>query len=147
MATRTLFTPSEVLRAKIKEFEGVRQRAYQDSKGVWTIGAGHTKGVRKGMWITLAQVDEYLTQDLATASNYVNRLNVCKTQGQFDALTDFAFNLGTKSLAHSTLLYKIKTGAPTAEIQRQFRRWVYSGKTKLAGLVKRRNWEAERWAQ
>lgn len=139
--------PSDLLRAKIKEFEGCKLTAYQDTKGIWTVGIGHTKGVKKGMRITMAQADEYLRQDLTTASNYVNRLNVCKTQGQFDALVDFAFNLGITSLAHSTLLYKIKIGAPTAEIQRQFKRWVYSGKTKLNGLVKRRNWEAERWAQ
>lgn len=138
---------SDELKEKIKEFEGCKLSAYQDSKGVWTIGIGHTKGVRKGMRITMAQAMEYLTQDLTVASNYVNRQNVCKTQGQFDALVDFAFNLGTTSLAHSTLLYYIKAGKPTKEIQAQFRRWVYCGKVKLAGLVKRREWEARRWAE
>lgn len=147
MATRTLFLPSDVLKAKVKEFEGCKLTAYQDSKGVWTVGIGHTKGVKKGMRITMQQAEAYLTQDLAAACNYVNSQRVCKTQGQFDALVDFCFNLGTRSLARSTLLYKIKQGRPTAEIQAQFRRWVYAGKTKLPGLVRRREWEAQRWAE
>lgn len=147
MATRTLFLPSDVLKAKVKEFEGCKLTAYQDSKGVWTVGIGHTKGVKKGMRITMQQAEAYLTQDLAAACNYVNSQRVCKTQGQFDALVDFCFNLGTRSLARSTLLYKIKQGRPTAEIQAQFRRWVYAGKARLPGLVKRREWEAQRWAE
>lgn len=147
MATRILFMPSDLLKEKIKDFEGCKLIAYQDSKGVWTVGIGHTKGVKKGTRINMAQAMEYLTQDLAVASNYVNRQNVCKTQGQFDALVDFAFNLGTNGLAHSTLLYYIKIGKPAKEIQAQFRRWVYSGKEKLPGLVKRREWEAQRWVE
>lgn len=145
--TRLLFMPSDKLKAAIKDFEGCRLTAYRDSKGIATIGVGHTKGVTMGMTITQKQADEYLAQDMSVACNYVNRLHVCKTQGQFDALVDFAFNLGTGSLAHSTLLYYIKQGKPTAEIQAQFRRWVYAGKKKLEGLVRRREWEAKRWAE
>lgn len=143
----TAFMPSDKLKAAIIDFEGCKLKAYRDSKGILTIGVGHTKGVKEGMWITQKQADEYLTQDLADASNYVNGLHVCKTQGQYDALVDFTFNLGSKSLAHSTLLYYIKSGRSTAEIQAQFRRWVYAGNVKLGGLVKRRDWEAKRWAE
>lgn len=147
MAARMFFMASEELKEKIKEFEGCRLRAYQDTRGVWTIGVGHTKGVRAGMRISKARAEEYLTEDLGVAVRYVNGLGVCKTQGQFDALVDFAFNLGVRSLARSTLLYKIRIGAPVSEIQGEFRRWVYSGRKRLPGLVRRREWEAHRWAE
>lgn len=154
--------PSDLLKEKIKDFEGCKLTAYQDSKGIPTIGVGHAKGVKMGMRITMAQAMEYLTQDLTIASNYVNQQNVCKTQGQFDALVDFAFNLGTGSLGRSTLLKYCKnppmtkkvwrnghwvTLTATMQIQDEFRRWVYSGKKKLPGLIKRREWEAQRWAE
>lgn len=142
-----VFMPSDLLRKKIVDFEGCSLVAYRDSKGVLTIGVGHTKGVKEGMRITQKQADEYLRQDLSDACNYVNKQHVCKTQGQFDALVDFAFNLGTASLAHSTLMYYVKSGRSDKDIQTQFRRWVYCGNQKLPGLVKRREWEAQRWAE
>ena len=43
----------------IKQFEGCRLSAYQCAAGVWTIGYGHTAGVKKGMTITQAQADAY----------------------------------------------------------------------------------------
>lgn len=138
---------SEILINKIKEFEGLRLTAYQDSAGVWTIAYGHTKGVKKGQTITEAQADSLLRGDLLIAETYVNGLKLNLTQGQFDSLCDFVFNLGAGNLAGSTLLAKIRAKAPTEEIQAQFRRWVYAGKKKLPGLVKRREWEAQRWAQ
>ena len=138
-------TSSDILIQKLKEFEGCKLYAYRDSKGIPTIGVGHTKGVKMGQSITQKQAEAFLREDLATAEQYVNRLGVCKTQGQFDALVDFTFNVGATSLANSTLLKRIKANAPTAEIQAQFQRWVYAGKTKLAGLVRRRAWEASRW--
>lgn len=147
MATRTYYEPSDELVKAVKDFEGCRLKAYQDPKGIWTIGVGHVKGVKAGQRITEAEAESLLRQDLAAASMYVNRQQVCRTQGQFDALVDFAFNLGTGSLARSTLMYYIRTGKPTADIQAQFRRWVYAGKKKLPGLVKRREWEARRWAE
>lgn len=138
---------SNVLIEKIKEFEGVRLKSYKDSAGVWTIGAGHTRGVKRGQQITMAQAESLLRGDLLNAENYVNGLGLNLTQGQFDSLVDFVFNLGARKLANSTLLKRIYANAPTAEIQDEFRRWVYAGGKKLAGLVKRREWEAQRWAQ
>lgn len=138
---------SEILIEKIKEFEGLRLNAYQDSAGVWTIGYGHTRAVEKGQKITEAEADSLLRGDLVTAEKYVNDLKLNLTQGQFDALVDFVFNLGAGNLAGSTLLTKIKVKAPTEDIQAQFRRWVYANGKKLAGLVKRREWEAQRWVQ
>lgn len=162
MATRTLFMPSGKLKEKIKDFEGCKLTAYQDSKGVWTVGFGHTKGVKEGMKITMQQAELFLAQDLSDVVSYVNKQNVCKTQGQFDSLVDFAFNLGTGSLGRSTLLKYCKnppktkkvwrngrwvTLTSTMQIQDEFRRWVFCGKNKLPGLIRRREWEAQRWAE
>ena len=139
---------SDILIEKVKEFEGLRLTSYKDSAGVWTIGYGHTHGVKAGQSIiTEKQADSLLRGDLLTAENYVNGLKLNLTQGQFDALVDFCYNLGAGNLAGSTLLAKIRAKAPTEEIQAQFKRWVYAGKKKLAGLVKRREWEARRWTE
>lgn len=138
---------SEILIQKIKEFEGLCLTSYKDSAGVWTIGYGHTHGVKSGQKITEKQADCLLRGDLLTAENYVNGLQLKLTQGQFDALTDFVYNLGAGNLAGSTLLAKIRAQAPTEEIQAQFRRWVYAGNIKLSGLIKRRDWEAKRWTE
>ena len=48
-------------------------------------------------------------------------------------------------LASSTLLRKIRAGASESEIRNEFSRWVYSNGVKLNGLVKRRQWEADRF--
>lgn len=137
---------SSILIAQIKQFEGCRLKAYKCPAGVWTIGVGHTKGIVPGMVITQKRADELLKEDLVTYENYVSKLGVCKTQGQFDALVDFSFNLGCASLGSSTLLKYIKAGKPTADIQAQFRRWNKAGGKVLQGLVKRREWECLRWA-
>lgn len=132
---------------KIKSFEGCRLAAYQDSVGVWTIGYGSTLNVRRGMRISQAEADRRFLFDLETAEIGLRKLNLNLTQGQFDALADFVFNLGVGKLTNSTLLKKIRDKAPTDEIQKEFRRWVYAGGKVAQGLVKRREWEARRWAE
>lgn len=138
---------SDILIEAIKGFEGFRAEAYKCPAGVWTIGYGHTAGVKKGQKVSKAQAEELLRKDLSRTEDYVNKLGVCKMQGQFDALVDFAYNIGMSALGSSTLIKKIRAGAPTAEIQAQFRRWVYAGKKLLPGLVRRREWEAKRWTE
>lgn len=138
---------SQTLIEKIKAFEGFRPEAYRCPAGQWTVGYGHTRGVYEGRRVTRAEADRLLREDLAPLEHYVTGLGLSLTQGQTDALLDFCFNLGTPALNGSTLLKKIRAGAPTAEIQAEFRCWVYAGGEVLPGLVKRREWEAERWAQ
>ena len=99
------------------------------------------------MRCTRAEAEQWLRQDLAPAEAYVNTIPEVNTQGKFDALVDFAYNLGLGNLKSSTLLKKIKAGAPVEDVQAQFRRWVYAGGKRLKGLVKRREWEVQRWAQ
>ncbi|MGM9698434.1 MAG: lysozyme [Prevotella sp.] len=139
------FKASDTLVSKLIEFEGCRLSAYKCPAGKWTIGIGHTRGVKQGQRITEAQALQLLKGDLLPCEQSVNQLQVCETQGQFDALVDFTFNLGAAALAMSTLLAKIRTGASEKEIRKEFSRWVYANKVKLEGLVKRRQWEADRY--
>ena len=139
------YRASDTLIQAVKQFEGLRLKSYRCPAGIWTIGYGHTHGVKAGQQITRAQADSLLVGDLLPFVQYVNRLGVCKTQGQFDALVDFAYNLGTAALGSSTLLQLIRTKADDATICKEFRRWVYSGGKVLAGLKKRREWECKQW--
>lgn len=136
---------SDLLLNKIIDFEGCKLTAYRCPAGVWTIGVGHTRGVKQGQKITEAQAISLLKGDLLPCENYVNNLGVCKTQGQFDALVDFCFNLGTGALGRSTLLKFIRQGKAEQYIRGEFAKWVKSGGKTLAGLVKRRAWEVDRY--
>jgi lysozyme len=136
---------SDICFEKIQEFEGLRLTAYKCPAGVWTIGFGHTKGVKMGQTITKSQAETLLRGDLLPCEEYVRGLNLELTQGQFDALVDFCFNLGTAALQRSTLLQKIRTKADEQTIRGEFAKWVNSGGARLQGLVKRRAWEADRF--
>ena len=137
---------SEVLIEKLKEFEGVRRDAYRDAAGVLTIGYGHTgKDVREGDRLTTYGAEQLLLIDLQEHEAAVRRLHVARTQGQFDALVSFSFNLGIGRLHRSSLLKVIRNGGSKAQIQREFKRWVYGGGKRLPGLVKRREWESKRF--
>ena len=138
---------SSTLITALKGFESCRLTAYRCPAGVWTIGYGHTLGVKAGQHITQQQADSLLRGDLLPTEKYIDSLGVCKTQGQFDALVDFAYNLGSGSLSRSTLLQYIIRGKPTATIQAEFLKWNRSGKNILNGLTKRRQWEARRWEE
>lgn len=144
---KTTFKPSEKLVSKVREFEGFRAKAYYCPAGFLTIGFGHRTTMRDKKEVTMAEATALLRDDLAKAGDGVNALGVCKTQGQYDALTDFVFNLGIGRLKRSTLLRLIKHSAPAKLIQAEFRKWVYAGGKVMPGLVTRRNWEAERFVE
>ena len=119
--------------------------AYQDVAKIWTIGYGHTAGVKKGDRITQYQAEQFLKEDLAEFEAIVNKQKGIATQGQFDAVLDFVYNCGPGNFASSTLKKYIETRRKGWEIQEQFLRWVNSGGKKQGGLVTRRIWEANRW--
>lgn len=142
------FRASKLLIQKLKEFEGLRLVAYKPTKAEpwYTIGYGHSAGdVNAGMLITEEKAEELLRRDLFFVEKFINGIPKVRTQGQFDALVSFTYNVGVGKLKASTLLKKIMHDAPAEEIQREFMKWVYSGGKKLAGLVRRRTWEAERY--
>lgn len=136
---------TDLLVHKLMEMEGLRLDAYVDAAGVWTIGYGHTKNVRQGDKISEYWAKELLMQDVAEVERQVKALGVAKTQGQFDALVSFAFNLGIDNLKRSTLLKCIREGRSMREIKRQFMRWVVAGGKRLKGLERRRAWEVQRF--
>lgn len=140
---------SNTLIEAIKRFEGFRGTAYKCPAGVWTIGYGHTVGVKRGDKMTEGEAERQLRRDLAEYEAFVDKLGVTERQNKFDALVDFAYNLGCDALAGSTLLKKIRACAPDVEVRAEFMRWVYATvagkKRKLDGLVKRRKWEADRF--
>jgi GH24 family phage-related lysozyme (muramidase) len=133
--------------ALIKQFEGCKLTAYQDSVGVWTIGYGWTqpvdgKPVRSGMTIKQETAERLLKTGLVSYEIDVSRLvKVGLTQGQFDALVSFTYNLGARSLSTSTLLRKLNAG-DYAGAADEFLRWNKAGGKVLNGLTRRR--EAER---
>lgn len=128
--------------ALTQEFEGLRLTAYQDGGGVWTIGFGHTKGVKKGDVITKEQAISFLKADVADAVKAVNQyVTVLITQNQFDALVDFTFNLGTNAFKSSTLLRMLNSGN-AAGAALQFKRWNQDNGKAVAGLTRRREAEA-----
>lgn len=131
--------------ALIKQFEGCRLSAYQDIRGIWTIGFGETAGVTEGMTITQEQADEYLARDLQSFAAAIDRLITTKlNDNQFSALLDFTYNLGSGTLQRSTLRMKINRGELSG-IPRQLEKYCYAGTVKSWGLLRRREAEAELW--
>lgn len=124
-----------------ESFEGCRLSAYQDQAGIWTIGYGHTKNVRPFDRCTQELAERWLQEDVQEAVYIVNRLvKVQLTQGQFDALVDFVFNLGGVNFEHSTLFLMLNQGR-YEDAADQFERWAYAGGQKVAGLLRRRQAE------
>lgn len=132
---------------KIKEFEGFKAKAYKCPAGVYTCGYGTTKGITKNSKCTEQIAENWLNRDLKPIQEYLNTITEIDAYPKFASLCDFCYNLGIGSLKGSTLLKKIQAKASTESIQNEFRRWVYAGGKKLTGLVKRREWEAKRWAE
>ncbi len=144
--------------ALIKRFEGLRLVPYRDVAGYPTVGVGHLLSKDHGeplfLYRTLTEdeVDELLRKDVRHHESAVSRLvSVPLTQGQFDALVSFTFNLGAGALQESTLRRFLNL-SDYPEVPNQLRRWVFAGGRRLRGLERRREaevligapWEAPR---
>ena len=151
------YTVSSTCVELVKKFEGLHRlgkdgmvRAYRCPAGRWTIGYGHTKGVRSAMTITQAEADTMLLEDLGEYGATVERLvTVDLTQNQFDALVSFVYNIGEGGFSGSTLLKKLNAGE-YGSVPEQFMRWnkaTVEGKLQaLEGLTRRRTAEAALFA-
>lgn len=130
----------------IKQFEGLVLKAYPDPATggkPWTIGYGHTKGVKQGDKISEQTAEEFLKNDLKLFEAEVSSLiKVSINQNQFDALVSFAFNNGSNALSGSTLLKRLNEGNFRAAAD-QFTRWVYANNKFMKGLYNRRQAERE----
>jgi lysozyme len=127
-----------------ESFEGLSLTSYQDSKGVWTIGWGHTgKDIVEGLTWTRDQCEVALGNDIYFAVQVVNNLVTRQiTQYQFDALVDFTFNCGPENFRKSTLLLLVNAGNNIGA-EGEFDKWVRAGGKVLSGLVKRRAAESQ----
>lgn len=127
----------------IRHFEGLRLSAYRCPSGIWTIGYGHTSGVKPDDTITQAQANELLEKDVNEVEAYLNRTQLNINQNQFDALTSFIFNVGQTAFIMSTMARLIRKNPNDPAIADEFKRWVHSNGQVLPGLQRRREEEAK----
>ncbi len=139
----------------IKHHEGVRFTPYQCPALLWTIGVGHVidptharvpLAERKNLpiptgWdrkITSEECDDILRKDLNRFEQGVERYcTVPLTQGQFDALVSFSFNVGLGTLQRSTLRQKINRQDYEGAAEELLKYCMAGGKV-LKGLLNRR---------
>jgi len=148
-------------------FEGWKRQPYRDSGGRWTLGVGHllvpSDGIfpqeyyywdsNRKIWdikpgfvstvesaqFTDGQVGEIFERDLADAETAIKRnVHVPLTQGQYDALMDFAHNIGETQFAASTLVKKLNNSDYEGAWQ-EFDRWIYDDGRVVAQLQTRRD--------
>ncbi len=142
----------------IKKWEGLHRKrrdglieAYVDPVGIWTIGFGSIqhwdldRPILQTDVITEATAERWLKLEVEQVAEDIDRLiKVSLTQGMFDALVSFVYNIGIGAFGESTILRKINDRDYEGASQ-EFDRWVHgtdSGVRKvLPGLVNRRNEE------
>lgn len=129
----------------IKKSEGYRDTAYPDPATggePWTIGYGHTRGVKEGDTCTEEQATEWLKEDVYFAEKCIKQsVKVDITQGQYDALVSFIYNVGCGNFRNSTLLRKLNEGDDVGAAD-EFIHWSKANGKTMKGLLTRR--EAER---
>lgn len=125
----------------ISSFEGCKLTAYKCAAGVWTIGYGHTKGVREGDTCTKELADEWLVDDIReTQLLLAHYVNVPVTQNEFVALVSLAFNVGVGALMKSKLLRKLNSGDREGAAE-EFLDFDLANGQRVAGLTRRRKAE------
>ena len=126
----------------IKRFEGLRLEAYLCPANVWTIGFGHTKGVKRGDVITRTQANDFLALDMGWVTLTVrDTVLVPLNINQEAALYSFIYNVGGGAFSKSTLLRKLNNSDYKGAAN-EFKRWNRGGGKILAGLQCRRKAEA-----
>ncbi|EBV0540145.1 lysozyme [Salmonella enterica] len=118
--------------AALKREEGCKLTAYPDSRGVWTIGTGHTGkvdgiAVHKGMTITQDTADRLLRDDLSWVEHCITeRVTVPLNQNQYDALCSLIFNIGANAFTGSGVRRYLNAGNYTAAAD-AFLEWSRAG--------------------
>ena len=137
---------------KLKQWEGLKTKAYKDAGGVWTIGYGHTAMAdepkpRAGMVITPAEAERILLKDLVQYETAIeNNVKVKLTDNQFSALVSFVYNIPLASFKKSKLLKKLNAGNYDA-VPTELMKWTKAGGKKIQGLVNRRRAEGYLWME
>lgn len=146
--------------ALIKKYESCRLTAYQCSAGVWTIGWGHTRNVKKGDTCTQAQADAWFLEDAIEFERYINNWFKNLNQNQFDALVSLCYNIGPGNLKKSPIFNTARLNPNDMQVRNCFMRHIYANGThdgkdndkdglidepgevqKLDGLIRRRTEE------
>lgn len=143
---------SDKLIDTLKFFEGLHDKtrdgriaAYLDTNTKppkWSIGYGHTNTAKPGMVITEAQAIALKKQDLKEHEDSVKSAipSVKLTQGQFDALVSFSYNIGKNKFAKSDVVEAVNAGN-LEEAKKRLAKWNRAGGKVLKGLTDRRNAE------
>lgn len=131
--------------ALIKTDEGLELTAYQDQRGIWTIGYGHTPAW-KGETIALAQADHLLAQDCGWAAVAVDAVthDVPTSDNQFSAMASLCFNIGAAAFRSSSIvrLHRLKQYAGAADAFLLWNKLHIDGKLVASpGLTRRRQEE------
>lgn len=119
----------------IAKWEGLRLKAYKCPAGVWTIGYGHTAGVKSGTTCTKEQALQWLKEDISSAEYAVSKLRRGFNQNQFDALVSFTYNCGAGNLS------KLCAGRTFSQISDALLLYNKAAGKVLTGLVNRRKEE------
>jgi lysozyme len=130
--------------ALTEDFESCRLTAYQDVKGIWTIGWGHTgPDVHEGLVWTQAQADAAQLADVQTAQNCANNIiTIPISQNENDAVVDWIYNVGCGAAEGSTLIRDLNAGQIESAAA-QFDAWDHASGKVVAGLLRRRQAETE----
>lgn len=123
----------------IATWEGFKEEAYIPVPGdVPTIGFGSTEGVKLGDTISVPAALNRLEKDVRAAEDAVRScVTVPLTQGEMDAYTSLAFNIGGEAFCGSTLVKKLNAGDYRGACE-EIKRWHFAGGKSLKGLVDRR---------
>lgn len=135
----------------LKEFEGLVLKAYPDpgsKNGLpWTIGYGHTKGVKKGDVITKEQAEEFLKADIQDAINTIKQyVKVPLNENQLGAQASFILNIGEGQFRKSSVLKYINAGR-LAEVPGRMALYRMNDDKVMNGLVRRRAAEGALWME
>ncbi|RSL77075.1 hypothetical protein BHE90_014714 [Fusarium euwallaceae] len=135
----------------IASFEGFRANIYKDATGLPTVGYGHLcsnskcTDVKYRIPLSQANGKKLLADDMARFEKCITNMvksNVKLNKNQYGALVSWSFNNGCAAAQKSTLIKRLNKGeAPNTVISQELPKWVYAGKKKLAGLVRRRKAE------
>ncbi len=129
----------------LRQFEGLRLRAYRCPAGRWTIGYGHTEHARGGQALTKSEAETLLLSDATETLLFIEKVvRVPLNDNQMAALICFVFNIGIGAFSSSTLLKKLNDG-DYLSVPEELMRWVKVGEVTLPGLVKRRAAEVALW--
>lgn len=132
----------ELAMAFVKAEETLRLKAYKCPKGVWTIGWGHTGGVKEGDTCTKAQADAWIRSDLQSAQTALAKyINVSVSESQFIALLSLAYNFGAQGVVDKCP--KMLRALNAKDYDGAAEEFLDVTNGGLAGLVARRRREAD----